>query len=73
MAEELTKKQSRVLTFIENFIEREEYPPTVREIAKEFGIKNPTGVTAHLKALKKKGFIDWKKNVARTIRILNHE
>lgn len=33
--------------------------PTIREIAAEMGISSPNGVTCHLKALQKKGWIEW--------------
>lgn len=52
----LTKKQKKILDFIEGFTEKECMAPTVYEIADQFGIKTST-VFAHIQALQKKGFL----------------
>jgi repressor LexA len=51
----LTDQQARVLAFI---VENSAlYSPTVREIARQFGFKSPNGVTCHLAALERKGYL----------------
>lgn len=52
----LTEKQQAVLTFVEDFCERQGYPPTVREVAARFGIQ-PRAAADHLEALKRKGHL----------------
>jgi repressor LexA len=52
----LTEKQQAVLTFVEEFCERQGYPPTVREVAARFGIQ-PRAAADHLEALKRKGHL----------------
>ena len=52
----LTEKQQAVLTFVEEFCERQGYPPTVREVAASFAIQ-PRAAADHLEALKRKGHL----------------
>ena len=42
-------------------------PPTVREIMDHLGFNSPNGIHQHLKALKKKGLINYEDGKARTI------
>ncbi len=58
MARELTDKQRRILQYIASFIEDVGYPPSIREIGDHFQISSLRGVTVHLDALEKKGYID---------------
>lgn len=54
----LTERQQEVLDFIQAKIERNGYPPTIREIGAELGIRSTNGVNDHLKALERKGYIN---------------
>jgi len=45
-----------VLAFVEDFSNRQGYPPTVREVAAHFGIQ-PRAAVDHLEALKRKGHL----------------
>jgi repressor LexA len=65
----LTSKQQKIYNFITHRIDERGYPPTIRDIGKEFDIKSPNGVMCHLKALEKKGFIIRDGNSARAIRL----
>lgn len=53
----LTKRQQEILDFIEDFIQKRGYPPTLREIGNEFGISSTNGVRVNLAALEKKQYI----------------
>ena len=53
----LTKRQQEILDFIEDFIRKRGYPPTLREIGNEFGISSTNGVRVNLAALEKKQYI----------------
>ncbi|MBN2362270.1 MAG: transcriptional repressor LexA [Deltaproteobacteria bacterium] len=55
--EELTDRQAEVLRFIERRIVEQGYPPTLREIGEELGIRSLNGVNDHLKALERKGLL----------------
>lgn len=57
MAKQLTKRQQTVLETIRNWIRERGYPPTIRELGKQLGIKSLRGVTTHLDAIAKKGFL----------------
>ena len=57
MAKQLTKRQQTVLETIRGWIRQRGYPPTIREIGKQMGIKSLRGVTTHLDAIAKKGFL----------------
>jgi repressor LexA len=63
----LTPRQAAILEFVRAFIASHGYPPTIREIGRQFGIPNPTGVTCHLRALEKKGAIRRSPNCSRAI------
>ena len=51
----LTKRQQQVLDVVEQYIEENGYPPTVREIGDAVGLASPSTVHAHLKALEQSG------------------
>ena len=57
MAKQLTKRQQTVLEVIRDWIRQRGYPPTIRELGKLLGIKSLRGVTTHLDAIAKKGFL----------------
>ena len=58
MSKKLTKRQAGVYIYIYDYIRKNHYPPTVREIANAFDISSTNGVVEHLKALYRKGFIE---------------
>jgi repressor LexA len=53
----LTKRQQLVLEYIQESIDRNGYPPTLREIGAHFGIRSTNGVNDHLLALERKGYL----------------
>ncbi len=57
MRTELTEKQHQIFQFIVERISERGLPPTLREIAEEFGFQSVRSVQTHLDALEKKGFI----------------
>ena len=69
----LTQRQKEVLDFIKKYIKIHGYSPTLREIAKELGIKTPRGVKIHIKALQKKGYLTFTPYKARSISLLSGE
>lgn len=58
MAKGLTDRQQEVFNFIVTYIEEKGYPPTIREMQEGLTIGSLRGVTIHLDALHKKGFIE---------------
>lgn len=68
MAKGLTQRQADIYSFIVEFLEENQFPPTVREIADQFGIKSTNGVAEHIKALIRKGYLVKAGNKNRALR-----
>jgi repressor LexA len=56
-AADLTQRQRRILEFIRGAVERNGYPPSVREIGEAVGLVSPSSVAYQLKELEKKGYL----------------
>lgn len=54
----ITGRQQEVLLFILRTIAEKGYPPTLREIGANFGIRSTNGVNDHLHALARKGYLE---------------
>jgi len=72
MKNQLTDRQEDILNFIQQFLQESGYPPTLREIAKKFGISSTFGVKRHLDALEKKGYLNVESNASRGISIIKN-
>jgi repressor LexA len=70
MAKDLTKRQDKILRFVMDYIQSEGYPPSIREIGTEFQIGSLRGVTVHLDALERKGYIT-RSNTPRSIKVIH--
>lgn len=57
MSKPLTEKQQSILDFIQEFTRKNNIPPSIREIGDNFEISSLRGVTVHLEALQRKGYI----------------
>lgn len=69
MNEELTDAQRRVLDFVRYQIEVRRLPPTRYEIASHFGWSSANAAEDHLKALRRKGYIETVPGISRGIRL----
>lgn len=67
---DLTKRQREIFEFIESFLDRTGYPPTVREIGKAMGLHSPSTVHAHLAKLEKSGVLRRDPTKPRAIELL---
>ncbi|HED08254.1 MAG TPA: transcriptional repressor LexA [Ignavibacteria bacterium] len=70
MKKELTERQQAIFDFILKFKEMNGFPPTLREIGKNFDIASTFGVKRHIDALVKKGYLNVESNTSRGISIL---
>lgn len=70
MAKGLTKRQQMILQYVMDYVLREGYPPSIREIGRDFDIGSLRGVTVHLDALARKGFIT-RSNTPRSIKVVH--
>ncbi|MHB0855762.1 MAG: transcriptional repressor LexA [Rectinema subterraneum] len=66
---DLTSRQKEILNFIHEYIQTNNYPPTVRETARAFSI-SVKGAYDHLKALEKKGHIKTSEKRSRSIELI---
>lgn len=69
MSKGLTARQREVLEALREYAVRKGYPPSIRELGKTLGISSLRGVTIHLDALARKGFIE-RESTSRSIRLL---
>ena len=70
MQTELTPKQRRLLDYLRRIIDRQGYPPSLRQAAADLGISH-AAVAQGLKALEGKGCIKREGRYSRTIYLLN--
>lgn len=66
----LTARQNQVLTFIQEFMQEQGFPPTRAEIADGLGFRSVNASEDHLKALVRKGAIEILPGTSRGIRLL---
>ncbi len=69
MSLSLTFRQREILDFIQGFIAKEGYPPSLREIGAYFGMKPPSALD-HLRALERKGYLRRKASRSRSLEML---
>jgi repressor LexA len=60
-------KQGEILEFVQNKIKTEGYSPSIREIAEAVNLKSTSSVQHHLNNLVKKGIIEKKANLSRSL------
>ena len=66
----LSSKQEQILQFICNFIEENNYPPSVRDIQRGCNISSTSVVDYNMRALENHGYINRNKSVARGLELL---
>jgi repressor LexA len=64
----LTERQQAILDFINSCVQENGFPPSVREIGRQFGIY-PATVQDHISALERKGYLSKKKFQSRTLSV----
>lgn len=67
MKDQLTDRQREVYDFLLNFWRARGYPPSIREVASNFGFKSTRAVVDHLGALERKGWIERTRERSRAI------
>lgn len=68
---ELSRRQKAILQFIEQFLDENDYPPTIRDIQTELGISSTSVVDYNLKALEARGVIRRNSKISRGIELVN--
>jgi repressor LexA len=70
MSDVLTVIERRIYNYLVDYLKRETYQPSIREIGKRFGIRSTKTVTEHLRSLQRKGYLDRTPSRSRALRIL---
>jgi len=70
MTHELSERQRGILAFIREFLEENQFPPSIREIGKRVGISSTSVVKYNLEVLERKGYIERGRDISRGIRLL---
>jgi repressor LexA len=65
----LTTRQQDIYTYLGRHLEEHGYPPTLREICSEFGMRSTRAASDHLHALERKGFISRARDRSRGIEL----
>lgn len=66
----LTPRQQEIYDFLAHHLEEHGYPPTLREICSEFGMKSTRAASDHLLALERKGYITRARDRSRGIELM---
>ena len=70
MPAQLNKVERRILDYIIDYLKRNTYQPSIREIGKRFGIKSTKTVSEHLQSLADKGYIERDSSRSRAVRVV---
>lgn len=65
------KRQKEILQFLKQYIQKNKFSPTLKEIAKAIGVNSMATVHEHLTALEKKGLITRQKGSVRGIELVD--
>jgi repressor LexA len=67
---DLSRRQRAILEFIEDFLDENDYPPTIRDIQAELGISSTSVVDYNLKVLEAHNVIRRNRNISRGIEVV---
>jgi repressor LexA len=67
----LSERQKDILAFLSDFIMKNGYPPSVREIGEAVGLSSSSTVHSHLNALENRGFIRRDPSSARALTVIS--
>ncbi len=70
MAKDLSERQKKILRFIQEFINENQYPPTIREIGRDVGISSTSVVKYNLDVLARRDLIERNPDISRGIRLV---
>lgn len=70
MPEPLSKIERRILDYLVEYLRKNTYQPSIREIGRRFGIKSTKTVSEYLQSLADKGYIEREASRSRGVKIL---
>jgi repressor LexA len=68
---DLSRRQQAIFQYIEQFLDENDYPPTIRDIQTELAISSTSVVDYNLKALEARGLIRRNSKISRGIELVN--
>jgi repressor LexA len=68
---DLSRRQRSILSFIEQFLDENDYPPTIRDIQRELSISSTSVVDYNLKVLEGRSYIRRNRNISRGIELVH--
>jgi len=68
---DLSRRQQAILDYIGDFLDENDYPPTIRDIQAELGISSTSVVDYNLKVLESHNLIRRNRNISRGIELVN--
>lgn len=71
MALKLTKKQKRLMDFLQDFQNNHDYSPSYREIAAGLGLRSVASVAEHIDHLVQQGFLKRSAGTSRSLEIVD--
>lgn len=71
MAKQLSRRQQAMLDYIEQFLDENTYPPTIREIQRDLKISSTSVVDYNLNILEQRNLIRRNRNISRGIELVN--
>lgn len=69
MGSEISQRQMRILDYITGYQKDNGYPPTLREVCKQFKIKSTNGARYHLHRLRDAGYLEVSRYTSRGVRL----
>ncbi len=66
----LSRRQQAILEFIGDFLDENDYPPTIRDIQRELGISSTSVVDYNLNVLEQRNLIHRNRNISRGIELV---
>ena len=68
---DLSDRQSAILDYIADFLDDNDYPPTIRDIQNALGISSTSVVDYNLKVLEQRNYIRRNRNISRGIEVMH--
>ena len=65
----LSERQQKILEFVDEYLEENSYPPSIREIGAAAGISSTSVVTYNLQRLEERGYISRDRDVSRGLKL----
>jgi repressor LexA len=69
----LTPAQKELYDWLVDYIRTTQHAPSIRQMMRAMNLKSPAPIQSRLERLHNKGYVEWTKGKARTIRILRQE